>query len=123
MRSGCCVFVMLLSLLVAGCGDSEPTSSGSGSGGAVAAGSGAVEGTAGAGAAVEYVRPPLTDEEISAGWISLFDQRSLFGWDVPSVSNWRVEDGVIVVDAGEKSLLMTPFELDDFELRCERTIP
>lgn len=125
MRSGSCVVFMLLSLLLAGCGDSEPTSSGSGSGGAVAAGSGAVEGTAGAaagagaGAAVEYVRPPLTDEEISAGWISLFDQRSLFGWDVPSVSNWRVEDGVIVVDAGEKSLLMTPFELDDFELRCD----
>jgi hypothetical protein len=67
---------------------------------------------------IDYVAPPLTEEEIRQGWISLFDGRSLFGWDVPSVSNWHVEDGAIAVDSGEKSLLLTPFELDDFELRC-----
>jgi hypothetical protein len=67
----------------------------------------------------EFVEPPLTDVEIAEGWISLFDQRSLFGWQVPATSNWRVEGGEIVVDAGEKSLLLTPFQLDDFELRCD----
>ena len=68
--------------------------------------------------AVEFVTPSLTPEEIRAGWISLFDGRSLFGWDVPTVSNWHVEDGAIVADRGGKSLLLTPFHFDDFELRC-----
>ena len=69
-------------------------------------------------AAVEFVAPSLTAEEIRAGWISLFDGQSLFGWDVPTVTNWHVEDGTIVADRGEKSLLLTPFHFDDFELRC-----
>lgn len=69
-------------------------------------------------ATVEFVAPPLSDDEIRQGWISLFDGRSLFGWEVPDVSNWHVEDGTIVADSGEKSLLLTPFDLDDFELRC-----
>ena len=68
--------------------------------------------------AVEFVAPSLTEAEIRAGWISLFDGRSLFGWDVPTVTNWHVEDGAIVADSGEKSLLLTPFHFDDFELRC-----
>jgi len=67
---------------------------------------------------LEFVAPPLTAEEIQAGWISLFDGRTLFGWDVPTVTNWHVEDGAIVADSGEKSLLLTPFHFDDFELRC-----
>ena len=67
---------------------------------------------------VEFVAPPLTAQQISEGWISLFDGRSLFGWDVPRVTNWHVEDGAVVADGGEKSLLLTPFQFDDFELRC-----
>ena len=68
--------------------------------------------------ALEFVAPPLTAEEIQTGWISLFDGRTLFGWDVPTVTNWHVEDGAIVADSGEKSLLLTPFHFDNFELRC-----
>ena len=68
--------------------------------------------------ALEFVAPSLTEAEIRAGWISLFDGRSLFGWDVPTETNWHVEDGAIVADSGEKSLLLTPFHFDDFELRC-----
>ncbi len=37
--------------------------------------------------AVEFIAPPLTAQEIQQGWISLFDGCSLFGWDVPTVSN------------------------------------
>jgi hypothetical protein len=33
-----------------------------------------------------------------AGWITLFDGKSLDGWDQVGESNWRVEDGAIVVD-------------------------
>jgi hypothetical protein len=67
---------------------------------------------------VEFVAPALTADEIRAGWISLFDGRSLFGWDVPPETNWHVEDGTIVADSGEKSLLLTPFHFDNFELKC-----
>jgi hypothetical protein len=68
--------------------------------------------------ALEFVAPSLTQAEIREGWISLFDGRSLYGWDVPTETNWHVEDGTIVADSGEKSLLLTPFHFDDFELRC-----
>jgi len=68
--------------------------------------------------AVEFVAPALTADEIRAGWLSLFDGKSLFGWDVPTESNWHVEGGAIVADTGTKSLLLTPFHFDDFELRC-----
>lgn len=67
---------------------------------------------------LEFVPPQLSEQEIQAGWISLFDGRTLFGWDVPTQSNWHVEEGTIVADSGEKSLLLTPFDFDDFELRC-----
>lgn len=68
---------------------------------------------------VDFVAPGLTIEEIEQGWVSLFDGRSLFGWTIPDGTNWRVEDGAIVADEGPQSLLLTPYELDDFELRCK----
>ncbi|MCH2203351.1 MAG: DUF1080 domain-containing protein [Fuerstiella sp.] len=67
----------------------------------------------------QFQAPNLTPQEIRDGWISLFDGVSLFGWDVPQVTNWRVEDGCIVADSGEESLLTTPFNFDNFEFRCE----
>lgn len=70
-------------------------------------------------ATFEYIRPNLTDEELKAGWISLFDGNSLFGWDVPEKANWHVEDNCIVADSGDICLLQTPFAFDDFELRCD----
>ncbi len=66
-----------------------------------------------------FVEPQLSEEELRAGWISLFDGTTLFGWDVPAESNWHVEDGSIVADSGDRSLLMTPFSFDDFEFRCD----
>jgi 3-keto-disaccharide hydrolase len=33
-----------------------------------------------------------------SGWVALFDGKSLDGWDQVGESNWRVEDGAIVVD-------------------------
>ncbi|MCH2210335.1 MAG: DUF1080 domain-containing protein [Fuerstiella sp.] len=66
-----------------------------------------------------FLTPNLTPEQIRDGWISLFDGATLFGWDVPALTNWHVEDGCIVADSGEESLLTTPFKFDNFELRCE----
>ena len=68
---------------------------------------------------LEFVKPALSEEELRDGWISLFDGTTLFGWDIPDGTNWHVEDGCIVADSGEISLLRTPFQFDDFELRCD----
>ncbi len=67
---------------------------------------------------VEFIPPPLSAAEISAGWISLFDGVSLYGWQLPQNSSWKVSNGQITADSGAPSLLLTPYTLDDFEFRC-----
>lgn len=66
------------------------------------------------------LKPTLLPEgELAAGWISLFDGQTLFGWEAASKANWRVEDGVIVVDQGEKGLLCTTTQFADYVLRVD----
>ena len=43
-----------------------------------------------------FLAPKAVSQE--AGWVTLFDGKSLDGWDQVGESNWRVEDGAIVVD-------------------------
>jgi hypothetical protein len=65
--------------------------------------------------------------EITGGWTSLFDGRSLSGWQVKSVAAdrdktfWTVKDGAIVCDSMDSTdhdyvWLLTDREYDDFEL-------
>ena len=63
---------------------------------------------------------PLTEAEITDGWISLFDGHSLFGWEsnAPEV-NWSVADGTITADAGPKGLLLTYTPFADYQFRCD----
>lgn len=68
---------------------------------------------------LEFIAPDLTAEEIQDGWISLFDGVSLFGWQQPEANNWRVEELCLVADEGDPSLLTTPLQFDNFELRCD----
>ena len=70
--------------------------------------------------------PPqlLNPSDVRAGWISLFDGQTLFGWRSNNPQeqggpNWRVEEGVIVADEGESGLLLTRVSLADYELICE----
>ncbi|MCH2594887.1 MAG: DUF1080 domain-containing protein [Pirellulales bacterium] len=37
----------------------------------------------------------LTPEQIAAGWISLFDGETLFGWKPTSDVDWQVREGAI----------------------------
>lgn len=70
--------------------------------------------------------PPrlLSAEELSAGWIALFDGQTLFGWQPQSQANWRVENGAIVVDGGPPGLLCTTTEFSDYVLQFDcRTAP
>jgi Domain of Unknown Function (DUF1080) len=61
----------------------------------------------------------LPVEELSVGWIRLFDGQSMAGWRNAGNANWKVEDGVLVATEGEASLLCTSVRFSDFELTLE----
>jgi Domain of Unknown Function (DUF1080) len=63
----------------------------------------------------------LTSEELEAGWISLFDGESLFGWKAESKVDWTVVDGAIRGTKGEVGLLRTTTQFDRFEFQVEFT--
>jgi len=61
----------------------------------------------------------LTREEITAGWVRLFDGETLFGWKANNAVNWSVADGAITADQGEIGLLNSTLEFADYELKCD----
>ena len=70
-------------------------------------------------AAAQLLAQRLPPEQARQGWIRLFDGQTLFGWEIASDANWRVEEGAIVVDSGEAGLLCTSTEWHDYELTLE----
>ncbi|MCA8991794.1 MAG: DUF1080 domain-containing protein [Planctomycetaceae bacterium] len=63
---------------------------------------------------------PLTAEEQQAGWLTLFDGHSLFGWESNNEEvNWHVADGAITADSGPTGLLVTHVPFADYELRVQ----
>lgn len=72
------------------------------------------------GFAASYVVPKAASQE--AGWITLFDGKTLDGWDQVGESNWRVEDGAIVVDkmpGKDAGYLVTKKPYKNFTVRVE----
>ncbi|QEG23855.1 3-keto-disaccharide hydrolase [Mariniblastus fucicola] len=65
----------------------------------------------------------LSQDEIDSGWIALFDGESTFGWRAASEANWTVEQGVVSVSEGDKGLLRTTSQFDNFELKARFKIP
>jgi len=61
----------------------------------------------------------ISKEDLDFGWIRLFDGQSMMGWQPSSKANWRIEDGAIVVDSGEKGFLFTTCRFGDFELQLD----
>ena len=61
----------------------------------------------------------LTADEITAGWVRLFDGETMFGWKPNNEVNWKVTDGVVHADSGDPGLLVTTTEFADYELRCD----
>jgi len=61
----------------------------------------------------------LTEEELAAGWISLFDDESLYGWRPVADADWKVVDGAIVVTTGEVGLLRTTTQFSDYVLKVD----
>ncbi len=61
----------------------------------------------------------LSEDELAEGWIALFDGETLFGWRHENQADWRVEDRAIVVETGEKGLLITTTQFADYVLKLE----
>ena len=67
-----------------------------------------------------YAVPEATSQD--ADWITLFDGKSLDGWDQVGESNWRVEDGAIVADkmpGKEGGYLVSKNSYKNFIVRVE----
>jgi 3-keto-disaccharide hydrolase len=56
--------------------------------------------------------------QANAGWITLFDGKSLEGWSPIGDATWRVEDGAIVTDTG-KGYLVSKDTYTDYEIHAE----
>ncbi len=84
---------------------------------------GAVLPTLAAVLAPQFRQPDPIDFNEHDGWISMFDGRTLDGWS--GDSNWRVEDGAIVVEptcekpTGTIYLVWQGGEAADFEMKLE----
>ena len=61
----------------------------------------------------------LTEDELAAGWLLLFDGQSLFGWRKEVEADWRVVDGAIEVTSGAVGLLRTTTQFGDYELQVD----
>jgi hypothetical protein len=62
---------------------------------------------------------PLTPQELADGWISLFDGETLFGWKAHSKADWQVKNGAIFVSGGERGLLCTTVQFDNYVLKAD----
>lgn len=65
-------------------------------------------------------QPVVSQEELEAGWIGLFDGQTLFGWRANSATDWRIAEGAIVASGDtDEGLLVTSTEFEDYEFQCE----
>ena len=58
-------------------------------------------------------------KENQAGWITLFDGRSLSGWTPEQGARWRVAAGVLIGDSGQDGWLRSSRQFGNFLLRIE----
>jgi hypothetical protein len=56
-----------------------------------------------------------------SGWVVLFDGSSLDGWNAIGTANWRVADGAIQADSGDKrqGYLVSRDSYTDFQVKAE----
>jgi len=65
----------------------------------------------------------LSEAELAAGWIQLFDGTTLYGWEPTSKAEWKVADGTITVAGGEPGFLCTTSDFGDYVFRCDFRAP
>jgi hypothetical protein len=64
------------------------------------------------------VQPSYTTSAQGSGWTTLFDGKTLKGWDVVGDANWEVANGVIQANKGT-GFLVTPVPYRDFQITAE----
>src|SRR5690242_14468180 len=70
--------------------------------------------------AVSNVATPAVSQD--GGWITLFDEKNLDGWDRVGESNWHLEDGLLVADkmpGKEAGYLVSKSSYKNFIVRVE----
>ncbi len=68
----------------------------------------------------DYNPAPLSAEEVAAGWISLFDGHSFFGWKTTIEADWKIKDQTIVVTKSEApGLLYTTTQFSNYVLKVD----
>jgi|ERR1035437_4238298 hypothetical protein len=70
-------------------------------------------------AIVSYGQITANPKDNQAGWITLFDGRSLSGWTPEQGAKWRVSAGVLIGDAGEDGWLRSSRQFGNFLLKIE----
>ena len=71
---------------------------------------------------------PAADQRVGAGFVSMFDGKSLAGWSVmpaKAAKAWTVEKGLIVGngDKGRSYLVFDNREIADFEMKFSYRFP
>jgi hypothetical protein len=62
----------------------------------------------------------LTPQEISEGWLLLFDGETTFGWEPRGGTRWTVQDGALCYEPGSGGgHLVTKTEFADYQLHVE----
>jgi hypothetical protein len=64
------------------------------------------------------VQPSYSTSAQAGEWTTLFDGKTLKGWDVVGDANWEVADGVIQANKGT-GFLVTPVPYRDFQITAE----
>jgi hypothetical protein len=73
---------------------------------------------AGLAAVAEPPKPALTAQELTDGWVSLFDGETTFGWKIDGPA--EVKDGVLVLGTGKKATAYPTTDFgDSFEYSLE----
>ena len=57
--------------------------------------------------------------QAQGGWTTLFDGKSLNGWNRVGDANWEIVDGAVQATKGATSFLVTPGSYDNFQITLE----
>ena len=64
--------------------------------------------------------PTMSAQSSGGGWTTLFDGKTLKGWNVVGDANWEVVDGVVQASkASANAYLVTPVSYGDFQITLE----
>ena len=64
--------------------------------------------------------PTMSAQSSGGGWTTLFDGKTLKGWNVVGDANWEVVDGVVQASkASANAYLVTPVSYGDFQITLD----